>query len=316
VLATVGCAVAPDIWTFLACRMVQAAIAPAFAVSLAVIRDTTDNAEAASRIGYVSMAWAVAPMLGPSVGGVLDQAFGWRGSFWFLALCGIAVFALCWVDLRETNGSPSRTVAAQFRAYPELLGSMRFWAYALCSAFSVGAYYAFLAGAPLASAPFHLSPAVLGVAMGSITVGFIFGSFLAGRFASRFSMTTTLLTGRIIACAGLLLGLVLHIAGMHHVLALFGPCLFVGMANGLSMPSASSGAISVRPHLTGSAAGLAGAIAVAGGATMASITGAVLPEENAAGVLLLVMLISAAIALAAALLARRLEATASGSGGG
>jgi len=307
VLASIGCAIAPDVWSFLALRMLQAAIAPAFAVSLAIIRDTTGNAQAASRIGYVSMAWAVAPMLGPSLGGLLDQGFGWRTSFWFLALCGVAVFALCWFDLRETNRNPSKTIAAQFRAYPELLGSGRFWAYALCGAFSVGAYYAFLAGAPLASAPFGLSSALLGIAMGSITGGFILGSFLSGRFAGRFPLTTTLLTGRLIACLGLLSGLVLHLAGVHHVLALFGPCLFVGLANGLSMPSASSGAISVRPHLTGSAAGLAGAIGVSGGAIMSSITGAVLPEENATGVLLLVMLASATLALVAAIVARHLE---------
>ena len=307
VLASIGCAIAPDVWSFLALRMLQAAIAPAFAVSLAIIRDTTGKAQAASRIGYVSMAWAVAPMLGPSLGGLLDQGFGWRTSFWFLALCGVAVFALCWFDLRETNRNPSKTIAAQFRAYPELLGAGRFWAYALCGAFSVGAYYAFLAGAPLASAPFGLSSALLGIAMGSITGGFILGSFLSGRFAGRFPLTTTLLTGRLIACLGLLSGLVLHLAGVHHVLALFGPCLFVGLANGLSMPSASSGAISVRPHLTGSAAGLAGAIGVSGGAIMSSITGAVLPEENATGVLLLVMLASATLALVAAIVARHLE---------
>lgn len=307
VLASIGCALAPDVWSFLALRMLQAAIAPAFAVSLAIIRDTTDKAQAASRIGYVSMAWAVAPMLGPSLGGLLDQGFGWRASFWFLTLCGAAVFALCWFDLRETNRNPSKTIAAQFRAYPELLGAGRFWAYALCGDFSVGAYYAFLAGAPLASAPFGLSSALLGIAMGSITGGFILGSFLSGRFASRYPLTTTLLTGRLIACLGLLGGLVLHLAGVHHVLALFGPCLFVGLANGLSQPSASSGAISVRPHLTGSAAGLAGAIGVTGGAVMSSITGAVLPQENAAGMLLLVMLASATLALVAAIVARHLE---------
>ncbi len=311
VLATIGCALAPDIGSFLACRTLQAAIAPSYAVSLAMIRDTTGKAEAASRIGYVAMAWALAPMLGPSIGGMLDQSFGWRAVFWFLALCGGAMFALCWFDLRETNRAPSRTIAAQFRAYPELLASGRFWAYALCVAFSLGAYYAFLAGAPLASAPFGLSTAILGICMGSITAGFIFGSFLSGRYASRFPLTTTLLAGRIVACSGLLVGIMLHLAGVQHVLALFGPCLFVGLANGLSMPSATSGAMSVRPHLTGSAAGLTGAIGVTGGATMASITGAVLPQDNATGVWLLVMLASATIALAAALVARHLEAEGS-----
>jgi MFS transporter, DHA1 family, multidrug resistance protein len=311
VIATIGCVVAPDVWTFLACRMIQAAIAPTYAVSLAVIRDTTGKEQAASRIGYVAMSWAVAPMLGPSLGGLLDEAFGWRASFWFLAISGIAVFFLCWIDLGETNRRPSNTIAEQFRAYPELLGSRRFWAYALCMAFSAGAFYAFLAGAPLAAGA-KLSQALLGICMCSITGGFMFGSFLAGRFAGRFRLTTTLIAGRIVACAGLLLGLTLYLAGVDHLLALFGPCMFVGVSNGLTMPSANAGAISVRPKLTGSAAGLAGAISIAGGATMSSAAAAVLTEENARYALLLVMLASAAIALAAALVADHLERASPG----
>lgn len=308
VIATLGCVVAPDAWTFLACRMLQAAIAPTYAVSLAVIRDTTGKQQTASRIGYVAMAWAVAPLLGPSFGGLLDEMFGWRASFYFLAAFGVVVFALCWFDLGETNRRPSRSIAEQYRAYPDLLGSARFWAYALCMAFSLGAFYAFLAGAPLvAEAAFHLSPAMVGMFMGSITGGFIFGSFLAGRLSARLGLATTLIAGRVIACVGLLSGLLLYAAGVNHVLALLGPCLFVGVSNGLSMPSANAGALSVRPNLTGSAAGLASAIAVAGGAVMSWLAGAVLTEINARYMLLVVMLVSAVIALVAALWARHLD---------
>lgn len=311
VLATLGCAVAPDISTFLACRMLQAVIAPTYAVSLAVIRDTTGKEETASKIGYVAVAWAFAPMLGPSFGGLLDHAFGWRASFYFLIIAGIAVLALCWVDLRETNRNPSNTIAEQFRAYPQLLGSARFWAYALCMAFSIGSFFAFLAGAPIAaSAAFAMSPAMLGLFMGSITVGFMAGSFLSGRFAGRFPLTTTLIAGRALAVVGLLAGLALWAAGIHHVAALFGPCVFVGLSNGLTMPSANAGAISVRPKLTGSAAGLASAISIAGGAVMSWAAGAVLTAENVRHAFLLVMLVSAVAALAAALWAARLERAA------
>ena len=177
-------------------------------------------------------------------------------------------------------------------------------------AFSVGAFYAFLAGAPLAAAAFDLSAATLGLYMGSITGGFIVGSFLAGRLADRLPATRILIAGRIVACAGLLLGLVLYAAGIDHVLALFGPCLFVGVSNGLTQPSASAGALSVRSTHTGSAAGLAGAITVAGASITAAIAGAVLTVENARSGLLFVMLASAVVALGAALLARRLESTA------
>ncbi|MBW4653460.1 MAG: MFS transporter [Kaiparowitsia implicata GSE-PSE-MK54-09C] len=310
IVATIGCAMAPDAGTFLACRMVQAIIAPTYAVSLAVIRDTTSREQAAGQFSYLAMAWAIAPMLGPTFGGLLDQVLGWRASFYVLAFFGAAVLVLCWTDLNETNRTPSSTIAEQYRAYPELLGSKRFWAYCVCMAFSVGTFYAFLAGAPLAASGLNLSPAILGLYMGSITGGFMAGSFLAGRLAGRLPVTTMLVVGRLVACGGLLFGLVLYAVSIDHVLALFGPCLFVGVSNGLTQPSANAGAISVRATHTGSAAGLDGAITVAGASLMAAVTGAVLTVENARSGLLFVMLVSAVVALGAALIARHLESTA------
>ncbi len=311
IVATIGCATAQDVSTFLACRMVQAVIAPTYAVSLAVIRDTTDREQTAARFGYLAMAWAIAPMLGPTAGGLLDEAFGWRASFLALALFGIAVLTLCWTDLRETNTARSKTMVEQYKAYPSLLGSARFLAYCACMAFSMGAFYAFLAGAPLAAAAFNLSPAALGLCMGSITGGFMFGSFLAGRLGGTVPATTLLIAGRMLACAGLLLGLALYLAGIVHVLALFGPCLLVGVSNGLTQPSANAAAISVRSTHIGTAAGLAGALTVAGASIVSAVAAAVLTEENARSGLLVVMLGSALLALGAALVARHLEANTS-----
>lgn len=307
-IATLGCILSRDIWSFLTFRLIQAVIAPTYAVALAVVRDTTSKQDAASKIGYIAMAWAVAPMLGPGFGGLLDETFGWRASFWFLAAFGVVVFVLCWFDLKETNRSPSGTILEQFRTYPELLTSRRFWAYTICMGFSIGAFFAFLAGAPLAAnAAFDLSPGVLGLFMGSITGGFMIGSFLSGRFAGRVRLTTMMLTGRIVACAGLLLGLALYAAGFEHVLALFGPCMLVGLSNGLTLPSANAGVLSVRPKLAGSAAGLAGAFTVMAGAIMSWIAGISLSDDNVRYGLLIIMFGSATIALCAALAARHYE---------
>ncbi|KQN77242.1 multidrug effflux MFS transporter [Devosia sp. Leaf64] len=307
IAATIGSALAQDIWTFLACRMAQAVIAPTYGVSLAAVRDTTSREQAASKFGYIAMAWAIAPMLGPTVGGIIDQVFGWRATFYALALLGCAVLALCWVDLFETNRSRSQTMLAQYKSYPALLGSRRFIAYCLCMAFSVGAFYVFLAGAPIAASAFNLSPVVLGLYIGSITGGFMLGSFLAGRLAGKFPQAKLLIAGRSVACVGLTSGIALYFSGIDNVMTLFGPCLFVGVSNGLTQPSANAAAISVRATQTGSAAGLAGAITVAGASAMAAIAGAVLTEDNARAGLLLMMLASAVIALGAALFARHFE---------
>ena len=137
-LASLGCALATDIRVFLAFRFVQGVVIAGYTVSMAIIRETTKPGEAASLLGYVTMAWAVAPMLGPIAGGALDDFFGWRASFWALVLgCG-AIAALCWVDLGETNTTLSRTMLMQLRLYRKLLRSRRFWGYALTMALSTG----------------------------------------------------------------------------------------------------------------------------------------------------------------------------------
>ncbi len=301
-LASLGCLLAGDIASFLVFRAMQAAIISGYTVSLAVIRDSSGARQAASLMGYIAMAYAVGPMLAPLLGGTLDELFGWRASFWAFLSLGLAVLGLCWFDLRETNRTPSETLMQQLRAYPELLGSRRFWGYALCMAFSTGGFYAYLAGAPLvASTLFDVSPANLGIYMGSITGGFVCGSFLAGRWAAGHALTTMMIAGRIVACGGLILGLLVLLAGIVHEATLFGACIFYGIGNGITMPSSGSGAMSVKPSLAGSAAGLAGALTLAGGASMSGLTGALLTERNAAYGLLGTMLLCAALGLAAAL---------------
>src|SRR5689334_8980550 len=253
-------------------------------------------------MGYLSIAWAIAPMLAPMLGGALDLLFGWRANFIAFLVFGAAVLALCWLDLGETNKNPSETFTKQFKSFPGLLRSRPFWGYSLCMAFSMGALYAFLAAAPLvATAVLRMSPAALGVYMGSTAAGFILGSFVSGRFAERYPLTTMIVAGRVVAFAGLIVGLVLLLAGIVHEFTLFGSCVFLGVGNGISMPSSNVGAMSVRPELVGSAAGLSGALTGAGAALMSATTSAVLNEANAAFVLLGMMLASSTMALLAAL---------------
>ena len=248
------------------------------------------------------MSMAIAPMLGPMIGGLLDEFLGWRASFALYSVMGLALLLLCWLDLKETNRSPSATFAVQFDAYPELFASRRFWGFALCAMFSTGAFYVFLAGVPLVAArQFSISPGVLGFYMGTITAGFAVGSFIAGRYSNRFARTTMMISGRSIAVTGLTLGLILFLAGYAHGLTLFVATIFVGVANGISMPSVNAGAISMRPGLAGSAAGLLGASTVGAGALLTTFTGYLLEEGDAAVRLLGIMLCCSALALSAAI---------------
>lgn len=320
VVGSLGCLLASDIYSFLLFRALQATVISGWVLSMAMIRDTRSEGESASLIGYVAMSMAIAPMLGPMIGGLLDELFGWRASFALYSLMGLILLLLCWFDLAETNHSPSATFAVQFDAYPELLGSRRFWGFAICALFSTGAFYVFLAGVPMVAArQFSISPGLLGFYMGTITAGFAAGSFLAGRYSQRYARTTMMITGRSIAVLGLSLGLILFLTGYAHGVTLFFATVFVGVANGISMPSVNAGAISIRPGLAGSAAGLMGASTVAAGALLTTLTGFLLETGDAAIRLLGALLTCSLLALAAAIYVRfidRREALLVSVGGG
>jgi len=312
-LASLVCSFAQDVWTFLLFRMLQSGMISGYALSLAIVRDTTKEQRAAGLIGNISIAMALAPMLGPMLGGILDTAFGWRANFYFYALSGLALFAWCWIDLGETRPERPGRTGANSATVMALVGVPRFWGYSLCATFSTGAFYVFLAGAPLvAVSAFGVTTAELGFFVGSITAGFMTGGFIAGRLAPRYALTTMMLAGRVIACSGLLLGLAVLAFGDHSPLLFFGSTIFVGLGNGITMPSSNAGAMSVRPDLAGTASGFNGALVVAGGAVLTTMTGAVLTAGNAPRMLLMLMFLSSFAGLLAVLWLKRHERTRTG----
>ena len=309
-IATIGCLMSESVETFLAFRMMQTTVYGGWVLSMAMVRDTSEQKEAATMISYITMAMALAPMLGPVMGGVLDEFFNWRATFWVYLISGALLLLFCFVDLKETNLNRSSSMTEQWRSYPQLLTAVRYWGYVLCQAFSVGAFYIFVAGAPLvATVVFEISVAKLGLIIGSITAGFMFGSFLSSQLTKRVRLTSLILSGRLVACTGLSIGLALVLAGHVSPFIMFAATMCVGVGNGLTVPSCAAGFMSVIPKLAGSAAGLAGAMAVAIGAVMTTVSGVTLSEQNGAYALIGFMLGSSLVSLAAILMVRKLEAS-------
>lgn len=295
-LASIGCAFAPDIVVFLVFRAMQASIAACFCVALVAIRETSNGHDGTSRVGYAAMAWAMAPMLGPTLGGTLDEFLGWRTIFVVLAAFGAIILSLSKRELSET-ASPVRPSGAYLGSYARLLSSAGFWAYVLVMVPSSGILYIFLAGAPLAVGG---SSATLGLFMGMVPAGFICGSFLTGRYGSKVPRATLLIAARLLTCVGLLFGLLLYVFDMTHPLAFFGPCMFIGLGNGLTLPAANMGVMSSHKDMAGTATGLAAAMSIGGAALIVAVAGQFLNRPGTVGTLLGAMLIVAAMALAAA----------------
>jgi MFS transporter, DHA1 family, multidrug resistance protein len=297
VLATVGALFAPTVGVFLAFRMLQATVASGLVLSRAIVRDMVPQEQAASMIGYVTMGMALIPMVGPMIGGALDQAFNWQASFVFLTLAGVLVLVLVILDQGETITGKGMSFGDQLRGYPELLTSRRFWGYALCAAFGSGAFFALLGGSSfVAGEVFGLTPLWTGVALGSPAIGYTLGNFLSGRYSVRAGINRMALAGTLIASAGLGLSLVLTLFGVSHPLVFFGLCTLLGLGNGIMLPSATSGMLSVRPALAGTASGLGGAIMIGGGAAMAALAGSLLTVETGILPLQIIMFVTSALA--------------------
>ena len=301
-VATIGCIFAPTAEIFLICRMCQAVVAVGMVLSRAIIRDLYDQDQAASMIGYVTMGMALVPMITPAIGGYLGEAFGWQANFWAFFAMGALAFALIWFDTGETATKSERTLLQQFTEYPELFRSVRFWGYSMAAGFCSGSFFAYLGGAPfVGSEIFSMSESQLGVWFGAPAIGYFLGNFASGRYTAKIGINTMIFWGSIINATGTLLSLLIFLADLGTPLSFFGMMTFVGFGNGMVIPNATAGLLSVRPHLAGTASGLGGAIMIGGGAGLSALAGAVLSPETGAHPLLLIMFLTSVAGLGAIL---------------
>jgi DHA1 family bicyclomycin/chloramphenicol resistance-like MFS transporter len=277
-------------------------IASGMVLSRAVVRDMVADAQAASMIGYVTMGMSLVPMIGPVIGGVLDDTFGWQANFALLLILGLGVLALVWADLGETATLRRVSLMDQIRTYPGLLTSRRFWGYTMAAGFASGCFFAYLGGAPyVGDKIFGLSSTEVGALFALTAIGYAAGNFFAGRFSVRVGMNRMILIGTLVTTIGLLVLALLTVAGLSGPVVFFGLTVFMGMGNGICLPNANAGMLSVRPELAGTASGLGGAILIGGGAALAALAGVLLGPGATELPLVLLMLASSVASVIAIL---------------
>jgi DHA1 family bicyclomycin/chloramphenicol resistance-like MFS transporter len=278
---------APTIEVLLAARVLQSFSAAGMVLARAIVRDTVASDEAASRIGYITMGMALVPMVAPVIGGLLEEIHGWQASFGAMLAFGLVAFTMAFLDLGETNRATTTGMAAQVRAYPGLLRLVPFWSYTLSMAFASGIFFVLVGAGPLvATAILGLSPSGYGLYFGLISLGYVIGNFLSGRYSRRLGTNAMTLYGNLVAASGVVIAFLLFASGLGSALSLFGPMTLVGIGNGMTMPNAGAGVVSVRPDLAGSASGLAGAFQLGTAATVSALAGIVVTPQTGINALL------------------------------
>jgi len=292
-------------------RVLQALGASAGLVaSRAIIRDLFDRNRAASMIGLVATVMVVVPTLGPLLGGLLETGFGWQAIFLFTAITSGAVVIWAAIALPETRKLNAAPGARQsfLAGLSDLARNAKFWGYVCAGAFGSATFFAFLGGGPhVIITLMERSPAEYGVWFAVCSIGYMAGNFGASRLSTRYGIDRMIWSGIGFEALGVMLSAVLAVFAMHWgPVIVFGPQLIVNFGNGLLLPGAISGAVSVRAQAAGTAAGIIGFTQMALGAAIAQYSGTLLAESpTAAPMATLMVALVAALAIGFALLVRR-----------
>ncbi len=275
VAASLAAIASSSIGALIATRIVQAVGASTgIVIGRAIIRDLYERDRAAAMIGLVTTAMVIAPMISPLIGGILDTAFGWEAIFLFIAALSGAVLLWAVFVLPETRpANVAHTPGMLIQEWRALIGNAKFHGYVLCGALGSAPFFTFLGGGPhVVVTLMGRTSAEYGVWFAVTSLGYMSGNFTAARLSQRFGVDAMIMAGIVFELIGGGLTAVL-VAALPEAgpVIIFLPHLVIGYGNGLLLPNAIAGAISVRPQAAGAASGMTGFAQMAIGAAASQV---------------------------------------------
>ncbi|MCF8151976.1 MAG: multidrug effflux MFS transporter [Burkholderiaceae bacterium] len=262
-LSGVACALSPSLDWLITARFVQAiGCCTAVVVARAIVRDAYSPAEGARVMARALSLLALAPILGPILGGYLQISFGWRAAFVTLALAGLAMWVASMRHLTESNkqlNPAAMRPASLARAYLGVVRTPAFWAYALPGSLSYASIFVYISGTPFVLIKVLGVPTqYYGYLFAFGVCGYLGGTLICRRLIGRIGIARVLALGTTIGLAGSVGFLLLVLAGISHWTLVVTAQFVVMMAHGINFPCAQSGSLAPFPEKAGAAAGLFG----------------------------------------------------------
>lgn len=285
VVASLAAVAATSVTGLIVARMAQAiGASTGVVIGRAIVRDLFERDRAAAMLGLVVTAMVIAPMISPLIGGILDTWFGWESIFLFMAAAAGTVLAWAAFALPETRRPVPPGQGGFLADVAKLAVSASFVGYVLCGAFGSGTFFAFLGGGPHVTVTMmNRTSAEYGVWFAFSSIGYMSGNFIAARLSMRLGVDSMIWWGLVVeglgAICSLVLALYAHDLGPAIV---FLPQLVASIGNGIMLPNAIAGAVSVRPQAAGTASGVAGCVQMSLGACFVQLGGLVVLHASTA----------------------------------
>lgn len=277
VIGSAGCALSGSALAMIGWRMVQAVGACAGVVlARAMVRDLYQGPRAAQMLSTLMSVMAIAPLVGPSLGGQIVALSSWHAIFWTLVGIGLMTLALLYTipeTLPVTLRNPEPIYRAMLR-YGELLRRPRILGYAGVGGFFYAASYAYIAGSPFAYISYYHVPAQLfGLLFALNIIGVMVSNIINARLVMRYGYDRILALGTVMATLfAVIVGVVCFTGGGGFwglVVALF---LFVA-TTGFIVANAITGALADYPERAGAVSALIGAFQYGSGIAGSGLVG-------------------------------------------
>jgi DHA1 family bicyclomycin/chloramphenicol resistance-like MFS transporter len=304
VVASLLCVVAPNVAVLGVLRVMQGlGAAAAGVVANAVVRDLFAGTTAAKIYSRLLLVMGVAPILAPTLGGVVLRWTSWRGVFAALAVVGLALIAIGVFGLRETLPPERRRrggVVSTVATYGRLLGDRTFVGLILVAGLSLAALFSYVSGSSFVyQDQYGLSQQQFGLVFGAGAVGLIAASQLNARLLDRFTPQQVLTWALTIGSAAALLLVGVAATGIGGMVAVMVSLWVVLATAGLAIPNAPALALTRYGDAAGTAAALLGAAQFGVGALAAPLVGALGTSALSMGAVVAAGMIGALVALLA-----------------
>ncbi len=260
VLASIGCALAPNLAVLLVMRTLQGTFAGAATiVSRVVVRDMFAGPQAHKMMSRIMMIFSIAPAIAPVAGGLLLQVGEWPIIFWATAIYGALAMVAVIVLLPETHPAAARSplrVGAVLRSIGRVGRHPAMIRLALVTAFAMGGQFLYIAAAPIIVVDlFGLGEQDFWVLFVPIITGMLIGAWLSGRLADKVSRTRLVDAALLLAVGAGVLNVVLMLIHPHLPLAMVAPAL-LSCAIAVAFPVIQLEILDTFPDHRGAAASL------------------------------------------------------------
>jgi MFS transporter, DHA1 family, multidrug resistance protein len=278
ILASVLCVVAPSLALLGTLRVLQGlGTAAAMVVAMAIVRDLFEGLAAAKLLSRLMLVMGAAPILAPTLGGIVLSWTSWRGVFVVLAAFGIAIITVAARALPETLPAERRRyggVIGTIQDYGRLFSDRAYIGLILVAGLAMAALFAYVAGSSFVfQQQYGMSEQQFGFIFGAGAVGLITATQFNVRLLRRWT------PAQILAASlgfGALAGVTLVLfaaTGFGGLAGVLVPLWLVLASAGLALPNAPALALSRHGEAAGTAAALLGAVQFGIGALAAPLVG-------------------------------------------